>query len=158
MMTDVEPGLVDAVSADVLADQQAAFEVAFVAFGQDVVFSEAGLINLLRFVEVVADVEDFEYGKVLPGQQGGVLKCDGVDAAEGREHLQEDVAAGVPVGLFLAGVAVDFRQDFYYCPVGCLDGADIVAGLYPALAAADGLFEDFVDVGEGAAVRMAECP
>lgn len=55
-------------------------------------------------------------------------------------------------------MAVDFRQDFYYCPVGCLDGADIVAGLYPALAAADGLFEDFVDVGEGAAVRMAECP
>ena len=34
MVTDVEPGLVDAVSADVLADQQAAFEVAFVAFGQ----------------------------------------------------------------------------------------------------------------------------
>lgn len=157
MVTDVEPGLVDAVSADVLADQQAAFEVAFVAFGQDVAFPEAGLINLLRFIEVVADV-DFEYGEVLPGQQGGVLKCDGVDAAEGREHLQEDEAAGVPVGLFLTGVAVDFRQDFYYGPVGCLDGADIVAGLYPALAAADGLFEDFVDVGEGAAVRMAECP
>ena len=157
MVTDVEPGLVDAVSADVLADQQAAFEVTFVAFGQDVVFPEAGLINLLRFVEVVADV-DFEYGEVLPGQQAGVLKCDGVDAAEGREHLQEDEAAGVPVGLFLTGVAVDFRQDFYYGSVGCLDGADIVAGLYPALAAADGLFEDFVDVGEGAAVGMAECP
>ena len=47
MMTDVEPGLVDAVSTDVLADQQAAFEVAFVAFGLDVVFPEAGLINLL---------------------------------------------------------------------------------------------------------------